>query len=220
MEGARELINCYDLTATRELFGDGALFVFDPKNDGNRPVVGVHEAVLRNWPALPGEMQAAFMRAFGEGLHDPTKRLTDGEWVHVLSRFRDALFECSSCRRETVYAREALKGGEALTCVWCEKPQQLPPRMKIGTSVIMLSPAARLFPHHLGETANFSAPVAALSPHPTKKNTWGLKNLSAKPWSYTANDGRMQDVQPGQSAPIRDGLRINFGRVEGEIRAS
>ena len=219
MEGARELVNCYDSSATRELFGEAALFVFDPKNDSNRPVAGVHEAVLRNWPALPNDLRSAFERAFSEGLHDPSKRLTDGEWMQVLSRFRDSLFECSHCRRETVYAREALKGGTALSCVWCDKALQPPPRMKIGAHVIMLSPQACVFPHHLGDTADFTAPVAALVAHPTKKNTWGLKNLSSRSWSYVSTDGRTQDVQPGQAAPIRDGQRINFGRVEGEIRA-
>ncbi|MGC4118479.1 MAG: hypothetical protein QM765_28780 [Myxococcales bacterium] len=219
MEGALELVNCYDFAATRDLFGDSALFVWDPKDHRNRPVVGVHEAVLKNWPALPADMQSAFTRAFTEGLHDPSKRLTDGEWVQVLSRLRDSLFECSHCRRETAYDRESLKAGESLTCVWCRKPLQPPPRMKIGNQVVMLSPEARIFPHHLGDTADFSAPVAMLVPHPSKPNTWGLKNLTAKPWSYATKDGGAQDVQPGQAAPIRDGLRLNFGRVEGMIRA-
>jgi eukaryotic-like serine/threonine-protein kinase len=219
MEGALELVNCYDFTATRELFGEHALFVFDPKDNRNRPVVGVHEAVLRNWYALSAEMQAAFTRAFCQGLHDPSKRLTDGEWVQVLSRLRDSLFECSYCHRETAYNRDALKGGGALTCVWCQKQLQPPPRIKLGEQVVMLSPEARIYPHHLGDTADFTAPVAALVPHPSKPNTWGLKNLSTRPWSYVSKDGSVQDVQPGQAAPIRDGLRIIFGRVEGNIRS-
>jgi hypothetical protein len=49
----------------------------------------------------------------------------------------------------------------------------------------------------------------------TSGRIWGDR----RGWSYTGGDGRNQDVQPGQSAPIRDGQRINFGRVEGEIRA-
>lgn len=219
MEGARELVNCYDLSTTLELFGDGALFVFDPKDTSNRPVAGVHEAVVKNWPALSSEMRAAFTRAFSEGLHDPSKRLTDGEWVQVLSTFRDSLFECSQCRRETLYARELLKDGQQLRCVWCDQPLSPPPRMKLGTSVVMLSPAARLYPHHLGDIADFSAPVGTLVPHPSKPNTWGLKNLTSRAWSYTTSEGKTQDVQPGQAAPIRDGQKINFGRVEGAIRA-
>jgi DNA-binding helix-hairpin-helix protein with protein kinase domain len=86
MEGARELVNCYDMSATRSLFGDEALFVFDPKDNANRPVAGVHDSVLRNWEALPSVMRSAFTRAFSEGLHDPARRLTDGEWARSFPR--------------------------------------------------------------------------------------------------------------------------------------
>jgi DNA-binding helix-hairpin-helix protein with protein kinase domain len=219
MEGARELVNCYDITATRALFGDEALFVFDPKDDANRPVVGVHDSVLRNWSALPSVLRAAFMRAFTEGLHDPTKRLTDGEWIQALSTFRDSLFECGHCRKETVYDREVLKGGKALSCVWCKRELIAPSRMKIGAAVVMLSPRTRLYPHHLGDTADFSAPIAELAAHPSKPDVWGLKNLSGRPWSYSVGTGPTHTVEPGQSAPIREGLQIQFGRVQGTVRA-
>src|SRR5262249_48512172 len=130
-----------------------------------------------------------------------------------------SLFQCSHCRRETVYHRQALKAGSSLNCVWCQKPLSPPPRMKIGSQVVMLSPDAKLYPHHFGSTADFAAPVAMLGPHPSKPNTWGLKNLSARTWSYAGQDGQARDVQPGQSAPIREGLCLNFGPVEGAVKA-
>jgi hypothetical protein len=77
----------------------------------------------------------------------------------------------------------------------------------------------RLYPHHMGDTADFSAPVAELAAHPTKPGIWGLKNLTARPWSYNVADGPTHTVEPGQAAPIRDGLRIQFGPVQGSIRA-
>jgi DNA-binding helix-hairpin-helix protein with protein kinase domain len=218
MEGARELVNCFDLTATRALFGDEALFVFDPGNDANRPVVGVHDSVLRNWAGLPAVLRAAFTRAFTEGLHDPSRRLTDGEWMQALSTFRDCLFVCSECKRETAYDREVMKAGAALTCLWCKRPLSPPLRMKVGTHVVVLSPATRLYPHHLGDTADFSQPVAELVPHPSKPNTWGLKNLSDRAWNYSIGDGATHTAPPGQAAPIREGLTIQFGRVQGAIR--
>lgn len=219
MEGARELVNCYDMTATRSLFGDEALFVFDPKDDSNRPVAGVHDSVLKNWAALPAVMRAAFTRAFTEGLHDPRRRLTDGEWIQALSTFRDSLFECGHCRHETAYDRDVLKAGEALACLWCKRQLAPPTRMKIGSAIVILSPRMRLYPHHLGDTADFSAPIAELVPHPSKPSAWGLKNLSARPWNYTIGDGATRSVEPGQAAPIREGLQIQFGRVQGSIRA-
>jgi DNA-binding helix-hairpin-helix protein with protein kinase domain len=219
MEGARELVNCYDMTATRALFGDEAVFVFDPKDESNRPVAGVHDSVLRNWTALPAILRDAFSRAFSEGLHDPSKRLTDGEWVSVLSSFRDSLFECGHCKHETAYDREALKAGAKLACLWCKRDLTPPARMKIGDAIVMLSPQTRLYPHHLGETADFGSPVAELVQHPTRLNTWGLKNLSSRPWSYTIAEGATHTAEPGQSVPIRDGLVIQFGRVQGAVRA-
>jgi eukaryotic-like serine/threonine-protein kinase len=219
MEGARELVNCYDMTATRQLFGEQALFVFDPKDDANRPVAGVHDSVLRNWQALPQVLRAAFTRAFTEGLHDPARRLTDGEWMQALSTFRDSLFECGHCKRETAYDRDVLKAGANLSCMWCSREIATPARMKIGPAVVMLSPQMRLYPHHIGATADFSAPVAELAAHPTKPNTWGLKNLTTAAWSYSIGDGPTLTVEPGQSAPIKDGLKVAFGRVQGAVKA-
>jgi hypothetical protein len=175
--------------------------------------------VLRNWAALPPILRAAFTRAFTEGLHDPARRLTDGEWLEALSAFRDSLFECGYCRRETAYDRDVLKAGQALTCLWCKRPLAPPSRMKIGSAIVILSPRTLLYPHHLGDTADFSVPIAELVPHPSKANTWGLKNLSTRPWNYTIGDGATHSVEPGQSAPIREGLQIQFGRVQGSIRA-
>lgn len=219
MEGRKELVNCYDAAATRTLFGDEATFVFDPSDESNRPVVGVHDSVLRNWRALPTPLRTAFTRAFTEGLHDPSRRLTDGEWIQTLSTFRDALFECSHCRRETAYDREVLKAGEQLKCAWCQKPLATPSRMKVGAQVVVLSPRTRLYPHHLGDTADFSSVVAEVSAHPSKPGVWGLKNLSTRPFSYTGADGATHTVATGQTAPIRDGLSLQIGRVQASIKA-
>jgi len=219
LEGAREMVNCYDLTATRKLFGDKALFIYDPDDGDNRPVAGVHEAVIRNWPTLTTGLRAAFTRAFTAGLHDPSQRLKDGEWVQALSAFRDGLFECGRCRRETPYDRDVLKSGQQLACAWCEGALAPPARIKIGRNVVMLSPKTQIFPHHLGMTADFSAPVAALAQHPKKRGVWGLKNLTGGPWSYQGRDGGIRTVEPGRSAPVTDGLKINFGPALGTVRA-
>ncbi|MDF2696106.1 MAG: hypothetical protein K0S65_4489, partial [Labilithrix sp.] len=168
---------------------------------------------------LPQVLRTEFMRAFTEGLHDPARRLTDGEWMQALSKFRDALFECGHCKRETAYGRDVLKAGANLACVWCKREIATPTRMKIGPAVVMLSPQMRLYPHHLGETADFSAPVAELTAHPTKPNTWGLRNLSSTPWSYSVGDGPALTVEPGQAAPIKDGLKVAFGRAVGAVKA-
>jgi len=133
--------------------------------------------------------------------------------------FRDSLYECGHCKRETVYDREVLASGSELRCAWCQRPVAPPARMKIGSQVVALSPRARLYPHHLGQTADFSAPIADLAAHPEKPGVWGLRNLSSKPWSSLGKDGQPRPVEPGKSVTVRDGLVVQFGPVQGVVKA-
>ena len=84
----------------------------------------------------------------------------------------------------------------------------------------MLSHEARLYPYHLDEPGyEFTKPIAEMTQHPSQPGVWGLKNLSSGKWSSTAVGHEVREVEPGRSAPVMSGLRINFGRIEGEIRA-
>ena len=84
----------------------------------------------------------------------------------------------------------------------------------------MLNHDTRLFPHHVDpdRTYDFVHPVAEVSRHPRDPSKWGLKNLSTGKWTFTADGGRLTDVEPGRSVPLANGVRINFGAVEGEVR--
>jgi len=69
--GARELAHAvWNEAAEAELFGSDPLFVFDPLDDSNRPVPGVHDAVLANWPVYTTALRGMFTTAFTSGLHD------------------------------------------------------------------------------------------------------------------------------------------------------
>jgi hypothetical protein len=65
---------------------------------------------------------------------------------------------------------------------------------------------------------DFSLPVAEVVPHPQNPQVWGLKNLSNEKWTILAQDGTPRDIEPGKSATLATGLKINFGKTEGEIR--
>ncbi|HEY9600686.1 MAG TPA: hypothetical protein V6C85_03690, partial [Allocoleopsis sp.] len=61
--------------------------------------------------------------------------------------------------------------------------------------------------------------IAAVTQHPTNPSLWGLKNLSDVKWVITLTDGKTQkDVEPSHSVTLATGTKINFGKVEGEIR--
>ena len=84
----------------------------------------------------------------------------------------------------------------------------------------MLNHDTQLYPHHLDPQRlyDLSQPLAAVQQHPQNPNLWGLKNLTTAKWVITTTDGTIHDVEPGRSAGLAVGVKINFGHVEGEIR--
>ncbi len=80
--GRRELaFPVWDQEAELRLFGADPLFVFDPDDDSNRPVPGVHDAVLANWPIYPLRLRRLFERSFTRGLARRARRAHPRERV-------------------------------------------------------------------------------------------------------------------------------------------
>jgi DNA-binding helix-hairpin-helix protein with protein kinase domain len=223
LEGKRELaIKCLDLPAMNKLYGTDPLFIFDPDDDSNRPVPGYHDNAIAFWPLYPQFLRDLFSEAFTLGLRDPLERVRESEWRSAMVRLRDSIVLCGHCGSESFYDGAALRasGGQPGACWACGTPLRLPPRIRIGDAVIMLNHDTQLFPHHVDDQRmyDFSKPVATVAQHPKDPSVWGLKNLSDEKWSITGFDGSITDVEPGRSVRLAVGLRINFGKKEGEIR--
>jgi len=56
--------------------------------------------------------------------------------------------------------------------------------------------------------------------HPQHAHILGLKTLSTAPWVLTEPGRSSSGVDPGRSATIANDNRIQFGQVDGTIRAS
>jgi hypothetical protein len=224
LEGKQEAsIKCFDQPAMSRLYGTNPVFVFDPVNDSNRPVPGYHDNVLAYWPIYPQFIQKLFVKAFTDGIHDPKNgRVRESEWRIALSELRDSILFCSQCGAENFYDMEQLKQTGALNRCWsCKKDIRLPPRIRIGNHIAMLNHDTRLFPHHINpqKRYDFSQPVAEVVRHPSNPNNWGIRNLSNDQWTSIDQNGSLMDIPPGKSISITDGIRIQFGITEGEIRA-
>lgn len=223
LEGAKEAsIKCFDLPAMTRLYGIEPLFIFDPAEDANRPVRGVHDNALEYWPLYPQFLRERFIQAFTAGLHDPHARVRESEWRATLVQLRDAIFYCGHCGAENFYDGETLRAnaGQPGICWSCQQPLRLPYRLRMGRDVIMLNHDTQLFPHHLDSQRRYdlSQPLASIQRHPQNPNLWGLKNLSPDKWVMTATDGTVRDVEPGRSVSLATGVKVNFGQMEGEIR--
>ena len=224
LEGRREVkVKCLDLPAMTQLYGEVPLFIFDPDDDSNRPHPQFQPNPLAFWPVYPEFLRRLFIRAFTEGLHDPSARIRESEWRNTLIRLRDSILYCSACGAENIYDRESLSGDgdNAGDCWSCYKPLALPPRIRIDRSVLMLNHDTVVFPHHINDRRpyDFSLPIAEVRQHPDKPNVWGLKNVSRDKWVMTTPQDVTLDVPPDKSVPLLNGTRIHFGHKQGEIRA-
>jgi hypothetical protein len=132
---------------------------------------------------------------------------------------RDSIFNCPQCGAENFFDLEALRQKKALQPCWgCGGVLANPPRMRFGAAygaqLVMLSPGAQLFAHHLeGDTYNFDRPLAEVIAQPL-----GLKNLSSVKWTSHQANGSMAEVNPGQALPLYADCRIRFGKVDAEVR--
>jgi DNA-binding helix-hairpin-helix protein with protein kinase domain len=226
LEGKLEhAIRCFDLPAMKRLYGTDPLFIFDPKNDSNRPVAGVQENPLIFWRVYPRFLRDLFTQAFTDGIRDPKNgRVLETIWRKAMVRLRDAIVYCSACGEQNFADLDCVGTAGPGKC-WspqCARQLLLPMHLRLDKQIVMLNSDTKLFPHHLDDQRpyDFSEAVAEVSRHPQDPNRWGLKNLTKSRWTATAPDGATMAVDPGRTVPLRLRMRIQFGKLEGEIGAS
>lgn len=218
LDGKRQLeINVFNEVAQREFYGKEPIFIFDPQDTRNQAVRGFHDNALRNWNIYPNFLKRLFTRAFTVGLQNPDERVKEGEWIGGFSRLRDSLYYCSHCASPNFFDFEALDNGQHQGCWRCAQNSVLPMRLEIGDRRILCNHQAELYPHHLGNRLDFSSVVAKIAQHPHNPDKWGLQNTSNQEWECISSDGKSVFVAPGKSVPLKHGLTLRFGTVEGKL---
>ena len=223
LEGKKEAsIHSFDLPAMTKLYGTEPLFIFDPQDNSNAPVAGYQDNALAFWPIYPRYLQNLFTKAFTEGIRDPQHgRVRETEWRTALARLRDSIVYCSNCGVENFYDADVLREtGNPSQCWACKQNLVLPFRLRVGKHVVLLNYDTQLFHHHIDDNRlyDYTQPVAEVARHPQYTSVWLLKNLTSEKWVCTLTDGTVKDVPPGRALPLANGTRVNFGKIEGEIR--
>ena len=221
LDGRREAnIRCLDVPALDRLYGFEPLYIWDPDDDSNRPVPGIHDNPIAFRDMYPCALTDLFRRSFTEGLQYPIRRVRESVWRKTFAGAIDSIWLCG-CGAENfaeIHDRTIAAPSGGKSCWSCGKLLVLPPRIKIGDAVVLLNRATRLFGYHVGSTRDDDTPIAEVAPHPRVPNLFGLRNLGTEKWTLTRPDGKVEDVPPGRAASILDGNRINFGQQEGEVR--
>lgn len=203
-------IRSWDLIAKRKIYGTEPVFVFHPGDTRNRLPAEYATAATR-WADLPRSLQELFLRAFVEGLRDPEKRVTDGEWKSLAQRLKDATLICGSCRAGVLWD----VGRSVPACWHCHTRLTLPPVASFPASpqqFVTLIPGRKLLQRHV-EPHNASDPrleavIGEVVQNPQVPGQWGLRNLSPHAWIAVLPDGNRKEVPPQKALPLQLGTTI------------
>ena len=178
------------------------MFIYDPKDDSNRPVMGVHTNVIRRWPVFPKELREMFMKEFSnERLSNKTLRCIEGDWRRVFIKVRDQLVFCPHCKEETF-----TENGK---CACCKKTINIAQVIKIENRVLDLTPETPLY------LDNDNTPDGKVV---INNNALWVKNLSPYKWHVETPSGQIKIVEPGGLLPAKPGLKVSFGaQIRGTV---
>jgi serine/threonine protein kinase len=206
-KGRLELqIRCLDEPARRRLYGVDPVFVFDPRDERNRPDPEVHRAACVTWPIYPPELQRLFAQTFGPGLRDPGRRVLTGQWCETLASVLDRRMLCPHCGQEVFGA-----GDGSDRCWACGGAIASVPRLVLARGAVHGQPENELHAHHFNPLAleNLDAPVARVEAHPRDPRILGLLNLGDRPWSADLADGGSVEVEPGRRCNLRSVIQVH-----------
>lgn len=197
LEGRREAaIHSLDLPAMIQLYGRDPVFIFDPGNDANAPVPGLHDNALTFWPMYPAILRSLFERSFTEGLHAPSRRVRETEWRQAMSELLDLTFACEACQAEMVHPEPFTPA--QLRCWQCQRVLPRPLGLRFRSRVV-IAQAGRVVEGTDAEVVR----------HPDDPSRLGLKNLSSRPWRcQVPGQEEERRVAPGRSIALLPGIRF------------
>ena len=214
LEGKRTLCPCLTEALEKKFYGSEPVFIYDEKNDTNRPARGVHTNALRFWNVYPDFFHDEFQKAFSnDALMNSEHRLTENEWQKTLINLRDSLI-VHSCGEETFVN---VKSKQNL-CMNCDKPIITIPNLKVKKYNIALYPNKKLYECHIeSDSDEYKIIVGEVIQSKNDKSIWGIRNLSNKTWYMIYPDNSQKPIKKDEVVLIANNIRINFGNCIAEI---
>ena len=199
-EGAK-VVACPCMTESYEkkFYGSEALFIYDPTDNSNLPVRGIHQNVIRRWPAFPQILRDTFTEEFSqEKLKNPSTRMIEQNWEKIISQVRDSLVACPNCNEETFVDPQAT----SCKCMNCGKDIDLSKRLYIGNRSLPLTKDTNIY------IDNDNIPDGIVT---VDSNGFLLiKNISTETWTVETPSGKIKTVNPQEIIPVKEGLKISF----------
>jgi DNA-binding helix-hairpin-helix protein with protein kinase domain len=197
----------------RGSYGKNATFIWDPRDDSNRPLPGEHDQALAYWKLYPQLLRDYFTQAFTVGIREPAWRVRETEWLRAMAQLRDSITPCPHCTAENFYEREAQP------CWNCQEPAPKPVRLELGARAIVMAEGAEVYGWHLNPVNSALAGrlIARVVRHPDLPDRLGLENLAVTPWRVVVPTGDEHVIHPNKRIRLEPGIRIDFGSIEGRV---
>lgn len=199
-EGERVIVcPCMTESYERKFYGSEAIFIYDPTNNTNRPVRGIHQNVIKRWFVFPSILRETFEREFSQDyLHNPEKRMIEQNWEKIISRVRDQLVICPICKEETFVETNGAVG----KCINRGCNIDISKRLFINNRSLPLTDRTEIF------IDNDNTPDAIVS-----KDANGvliIRNISSDKWTVETPSGKVKTVESQGIMPVKEGLKIMF----------
>jgi DNA-binding helix-hairpin-helix protein with protein kinase domain len=216
--------HCWDIPAKKKVYGESPVFVFDPRDTSNRlPADPDYTTAKERWEWCPEALREMFVRAFTDGLRDPGRRVTEGEWQNLFGEIKDRIVLCPTCRAENFVTVT----NSPVPCWHCGVTIREPPALSIqrpgGESWILLALGTTIRRRHISQSFgndDGSAVIGEIVSHPTVKGAAGIRNRSASMWNAEFPDGSRSDIPPGRALPLNPGTTITIEGVKATICTS
>ena len=210
LEGKRTLCPCLTEELERKFYGSDPVFVWDPANDANRPVRGVHTNEIKLWPLYPAFVRKTFEKAFSHEVmvgNDTTHRVIEKEWQEVFTTLRDLTIKCS-CGSETFIDPSQ----QSCRCINCGKSIERPPILKVKKYHAALAPGKKLYACHVQyDSDDFKEAKGEVISSRNNPSLLGLRNDSNNTWEAILPNGSSKGYPNGQVIKLGKGIKINFG---------
>lgn len=218
LEGKVEAsIKCMDMAARVKLYGTEPIFIFDPDNKTNRPVKGIHDNANIYWPLYPEKLRQMFTKSFTIGLTQPSKRVTEPEWMNLFANMMSGMMKCS-CGARVFYDEDLEKKGVAHVCWHCQNIVNVPFKLIVGKNRVLLNHNTKIIRHHIYGDYDMETIVGSVVQNPKNRALWGIRNEDKVNWTYEQPDGTQIPVEVGKTAGIANGVKIHFSESIGEFK--
>jgi serine/threonine protein kinase len=209
LEGKATNPPCMTEELEKKYYGTDPVFIFDPSNNANIPIQGIHRNVIVRWPLFPQYIRDAFIHAFShEQLHAKKPRTLESKWLKIFIQLRSELITCG-CGDE-IFADPTAP----VTCSSCGRQFTIPAYLKFKKLNVPLYPTVKLFSCHTVEgSEDFKTSTAEVIVSKNNPGTMGIRNLSDTTWYVTGPDGKQVPKEKGEVVKVASGLQINFGKT-------